>query len=199
MVDPLVDPNLVLPSLALHDGELTLRTWSADDAADLNAAVAESLEHLRPWMEWTAGEPQTLAQRREWILQCERDRVAGRELILGMFSDGGVAGGCGLHQRLSVGGLEIGYWTHAAFLRRGLATAASRLLTSAAFSLPGISFVEIHHDKANVASRGVPRRLGFELVGEGPAPPSAPAEIGIECRWRMERSAWLQRHPSSRS
>jgi len=43
-----------------------------------------------------------------------------------------------------------------------------RLLTDAAFQIPGIERVEIHHDKANVASSGVPRKLGFELVEEVP-------------------------------
>jgi RimJ/RimL family protein N-acetyltransferase len=57
--------------------------------------------------------------------------------------------------------LEIGYWIHAGFLRRGLATRVSCLLTDAAFTVAGIERVEIHHDKANVASAGVPRRLGF--------------------------------------
>jgi RimJ/RimL family protein N-acetyltransferase len=193
MVGRLTDPGLILPALVLRDGDLTLRTWSADDAAGLNAAVADSLEHLRPWMEWIAAEPQTVPQRRRWILQCERDRAAGGPMFLGMFVDDAVAGGCGLHPRVGAGGFEIGYWVRAGFLRRGLATAAGRLLTSAAFSLPGISFVEIHHDKANVASGGVPRKLGFELVDEAPEPPLAPGGVGIECRWRMERAVWEQR------
>ena len=198
MVGPLTARGLVLPPLVLRDGELTLRPWSVDDAPALAAAVADSVEHLRPWMEWIAAEPQTVAQRRRWIAQCERDRAAGGALVLGAFAGAGagVAGGCGLHQRLGSGGLEIGYWIHPGFLRRGLATAASRLLTSAAFRLPGISFVEIHHDKANVASGGVPRKLGFELVGETPEPPTAPGEMGIECRWRIERDVWLRQHPS---
>lgn len=185
-------PDFVIPALDLRDGNLALRPWSPADAPALSAAVAESLEHLRPWMEWIAGEPQTLAQRRAWIVQCERDRAAGGALVLGTFLDGAVAGGCGLHRRIGDGGLEIGYWTHSAFLRRGVATAASRLLTTAAFTIPGISFVEIHHDKANVASGGVPRKLGFELVGEAPDTPTAPGEIGIECRWRMRRAVWLR-------
>jgi RimJ/RimL family protein N-acetyltransferase len=49
-----------------------------------------------------------------------------------------------------------------------------------------ITHVEIHHDRANVASAGVPRKLGFRFVGEYPAAPSAPAEAGIEWRWRLD-------------
>jgi len=194
----LTDQGLVLPDLVLRERRTTLRTWSVADAEALGAAIAASIEHLRPWMGWVAAEPQTVAARRAWILECERDRLAGGSLVLGVFFDGAVAGGCGLHRRLEAGGLEIGYWIHPAVLRRGLATTAGRLLADAAFALPEISFVEIHHDKANVASGGVPRKLGFELVAEEPRQPEAPGEIGIECRWRMERVAWTRalRHPS---
>ncbi len=60
-------------------------------------------------------------------------------------------------------GLEIGYWIHPAFIGRGLATAAARLVTEAAFSVPGIDRVEIHHDRANEISGAIPRKLGFTL------------------------------------
>jgi RimJ/RimL family protein N-acetyltransferase len=63
-------------------------------------------------------------------------------------------------------------------------------LIDAAFSVPGIDRVEIHHDKANQASAGVPRKLGFRWLGEESDEPEAPAEVGIECRWRMDRDAW---------
>jgi len=114
-------------------------------------------------------------------------------MIVGAFLDGRIAGGGGLHHRIGEGGLEIGYWIHPAFLRRGLATRTAGLLTDAAFTVPGITRVEIHHDKANRASAGVPGKLGFQWVGESSDEPEAPAEIGIECRWRMEKGAWLAR------
>jgi RimJ/RimL family protein N-acetyltransferase len=96
-----------------------------------------------------------------------------------------------LHRRLGPGALEIGYWTHPKFLRRGIASAAARLLTDAAFALPAIEYVEIHHDKANLASRGVPERLGYEFIGERPDATAAPAELGVDCTWRMSRERWL--------
>jgi RimJ/RimL family protein N-acetyltransferase len=77
-------------------------------------------------------------------------------------------------------------------VRRGIATAAARLLTDTAFALPGVEYVEIHHDRANAASRAVPRRLGYELVGERPDPREAPAEVGIDCTWRIARAAWIE-------
>lgn len=61
---------------------------------------------------------------------------------MGIFRDGAAVGSCGLHRRVGPGGLEIGYWIHPAVLRRGLATEAARLLTDAAFSVPGIDRVD---------------------------------------------------------
>jgi RimJ/RimL family protein N-acetyltransferase len=50
--------------------------------------------------------------------------------------------------------------------------------------------VEIHHDRANLASEGVPRKLGFSLVGDRPRPAAAPAESGTFRIWRMTRDLW---------
>ena len=86
--------------------------------------------------------------------------------------------------------LEIGYWIHTAVLRRGLATAVAALLTDAALSVPEITHVQIHHDKANAASAGVPRRLGYRFVGEEPDGVQAPAEAGIDVTWSIEAAEW---------
>ena len=116
-------------------------------------------------MAWIAEEPLPLDRRKAMIDEWERDWVQGGDVVLGVFLDGRIAGGCGLHRRIGADGLEIGYWTHAAFLRRGVATRVAQALTDAGLALPGITRVEIHHDKANQASAGVPRGLGFEWLG----------------------------------
>lgn len=181
---------VVLPERIEGTGGLLLRRWVPDDAEALARAVTESAEHLRPWMAWIAFEPVPLEQRRARIEEWEREWSEGGDVILGVFLDGRVAGGCGLHHRIGAGGLEIGYWIHSVLLRRGLATWTARTLTDAAFAVPGIDRVEIHHDKANLASAGVPRKLGFEWLGESRDEPEAPGEEGIECRWRVEKAAW---------
>ena len=179
-----------LPQRLTGAGDLILRRWFADDAEALAAAVTDNLAHLRPWMGWTAREPMTLAARRAMLTGWERSWDAGGDAGFGVFLDGRIVGSCGLHDRIAPDGLELGYWIARDFTRRGLATEATRLLTDAALSMPQITHVEIHHDKANIASAGVPRRLGFAFVGEEPDEPEAPAEIGIECRWRMDREHW---------
>ena len=140
-----------------------------------------------------AHEPNTLKQRRTMLVEWERAWLTGGDVVLGIFVDDQVAGGCGLHRRLGPSGLELGYWVHTSYVGHGLATTVARLLTDAAFSVPGITHVEIHTDKANVASSAIARRLGFGFLGETPVEPTAPSELGIECRWRMDRAAWPPR------
>ena len=182
-------PLTVLPERI--DGEgIVLRRWLETDADAIAQAVTESLEHLRPWMAWASEEPQTIEQRRALIARWEREWAEGGDAVYGIFVEGAVAGGCGLHRRRGPRTLEIGYWIHRDFTRRGIATAVSRMLTAAAFAVPEIEHVEIHHDKANVASAGVPRRLGFTLVEEQPDERVAPAEIGVDCTWRIHREQW---------
>jgi ribosomal-protein-serine acetyltransferase len=179
----------ILPERIEGHGIL-LRRWVLDDAEALSRAVAESGDHLRPWMPWMAHEPSTSEQRRTRLVEWDRAWRSGGDVVLGIFVDGEVAGGCGLHRRLGPAGLEIGYWVHPSYVGHGVATAVARLLTDAAFSVPGITHVEIHADKANAASSAIARRLGFRFLGESPDERTAPAELGIDCGWRMDRSAW---------
>jgi RimJ/RimL family protein N-acetyltransferase len=74
-----------------------------------------------------------------------------------------------------------------------LATEVARQLCERAFADPAIDRVEVHHDRANVASAGVPRKLGFELVGDTPRAPQAPGEEGVERVWRVSRAGWTAR------
>ena len=182
-----------LPEL-LEGRGVVLRRWRESDAEAFETAVAQSAEHLRPWVAWMADEPLQLDQRRAILAQREQEWSDGGDVALAVIAEGRVAGSCGLHRR-GPGTLEIGYWIHPSFLRRGLATAASALLTDAAFTVAGIDHVEIHHDKANVASAGVAQRLGFEFVGEQPTEQPAPSDSGIGCTWRVSRSAWLAQRP----
>jgi ribosomal-protein-serine acetyltransferase len=167
-----------------------LRHWRAEDADAQARAIQESLDHLRPWMPWAAEEPKPLGERLAMIRGWEAERRAGTGEYLAVWLDGDLVGSCGLHRRIGPSGLEIGYWIHPGHLRRGLATDVARQLCERAFADPAVDHVEIHHDRANVASGGVPAKLGFELVGDTPRPPQAQGEEGVERVWRLTRAAW---------
>ena len=173
--------------------EFVLRRYLQDDAPALAVAVGESLEHLRPWMPWIALEPATLKDREKLMAGWDRDWVEGTQYSFGMFRGGRVVGGAGLMRRIDEHGLEIGYWVHADFVGRGFATCAAEALTTLGLSLPGVTHIEIHHDKANVVSGRIPRKLGFVMVGERAAKIEAPGETGVNLVWRTDRATWAKR------
>src|SRR5271169_2791467 len=173
------------PEDLLEYGPVTLRRHRADDLDAVFQAVTESLDHLRPWMPWAAN--YTRESAAEFLAKSARDWADGTEYGYAILADSVLAGGCGLMSRIGPGGLEIGYWVHRAWTRRGLATAASAALVDQAFRLPGVDRVEIVHDELNVASGGVPRRLGFTEVERRSMEVSAPAGTGIGVVWQLVR------------
>ena len=185
----LIEPDDRLPD-RMESGGVLLRRWVVDDVPELNRAVEESLDHLRPWMPWVALEPLSIEARRDLVQLWDREETEGAGTVFGIFVDNQIAGGTGLHRRIGPRGFEIGYWVHPRSTGRGVATTAARLLTDAAFSVPSTTHVEIHHDKANIASGAVPRRLGYRFVGERSDEVAAPGEAGIDCCWRVERDDW---------
>lgn len=170
---------------------LQLRCWKAEDATTLNAAVLESIDHLRPWMPWIEFEPLTVDEREQLIVGWENDRLAGGDAIYGVFDgDGTVVAGCGLHRRAGPECLEVGYWVHIDHTGRGFATELTRYLTDAAFTVEGIERVELKIDQANTASGRVPDRLGFARGETTSIRIAAPGEKGIECCWFVDREDW---------
>lgn len=159
--------------------DVAIRRLLVDDAETVHEAIIESLDHLRPWMPWVCKEPLTIEERVEWI--------RGVTESVGIFVGDTFVGGTGLHDRISPSGREIGYWVRVGWTGRGIATEASRQMMNRAFSIAEVDHVEIHHDKANIASARVPDKLGFSLIREVPDEIAAPGECGISCEWRRDR------------
>ena len=173
----------------LQVGEYLVRKYELSDAQALVQAVTESLEHLRPWMPWIKFEPQSVGQREELIATWGDAWENRSEFVMGIFLGDRVVGGTGLHLRGDVNTVEIGYWVHADFQGRGIASLVSDALTQAAFSLwSEIDAIEIIHDEANSASGRVPARLGFQHVATERRTPEAPGESGVLCRWVKKRA-----------
>lgn len=181
---------LEAPPAELPAAAVILRRSSPADTDALVEAVNASLEHLRPWMPWAQ-----VAATTESIgtfLAGANDSWDARIEFQYLITEPGsptILGCCGLHARLGIGALEIGYWVHAGHVRRGLATTAARALTSAGLRLSGVSRVEIHCDAANRASAGVPRRLGYRLDRIENRPPTTPGETDDHMIWVYEPPA----------
>ncbi|MEW5827105.1 MAG: GNAT family N-acetyltransferase [Candidatus Bipolaricaulota bacterium] len=142
---------------------LVLRCWEPRDAKLLKEAIDSSLDHLRPWMPWVEGEPESLEAKTQRLRTFRGEFDLDRDYIFGILSrDERLAiGGTGLHTRLEPGALEIGYWIRASHVGQGLATEASAALTRVAFECVGVTRVEIHCRPDNFASAAVPQKLGF--------------------------------------
>jgi len=173
------------PDEVIETGAATLRRYRADDLDALMTAMGESYDHLRPWSPWVIG--YSRESEAGFLAGAERGWRDGTVYNWAIVVDGVLAGGISLMARIGAGGLEIGYWVHQAYTRRGLATAAAAAMVEQAFRLPGIHRVEIVHDELNVASGGVPRKLGFTEAGRRPLEIRPPAGTGIGVVWRLVR------------
>lgn len=178
------------PPAELPADPVILRKSSRADTDALVEAVNNSLEHLRPWMPW-AQIAATTESIGSFLADANASWQARTEFQYLITEPGSptILGCCGLHARLGIGALEIGYWVHVGHVRRGLASTAASALTSAGLRLPGVSRMEIHCDAANHASAGVPRRLGYRLERIENRPPTAPRETDAHMIWVYEPPA----------
>ena len=153
-------------------------------AEALADAVNESLDHLRPWMDWAqepvSGESYELMVP-EWHSNWER-RSDFQYIITRKQR---VVGGIGVHDRIAPCALEIGYWLHPAATGEGIITRTAERLTAELFEFPEVVRLVIRCDKGNLASAAVPRRLGFQLIRELDQAPVTPGNTGRYLEWEL--------------
>jgi RimJ/RimL family protein N-acetyltransferase len=185
---------VTLPDV-LPAGAVDLRRWRAEWAEAVVAALAVSIDELRPWMPW-AQEVPSLDEERKVLADGDaafaRGDAYGFVVVEHDGRTGGdeVVGGCGLHPRVAPDAIEIGYWIRTDRWGRGYASAAAAALTDAAFAHLEVARVEIQMDRANVRSAAVPRRLGYRLVREEEREPFAPGHTGVTLVWEVGRDEW---------
>jgi ribosomal-protein-serine acetyltransferase len=182
------------PPVEIQGLRVVVRRYCLADAVELHQAIVDSVEHLAPWMPWAAFEPLELSDRERLITGWLERWEQGEDFNFGVFEEGLLVGGCGLHRRIGPNALELGYWTRAGATGRGVASDTARCLVEGAFSMAGVDYVEVHHDAANVASRRIPERLGFSFVEEREDIVAAPAEVGLDWVWRLDRRDWSKHH-----
>lgn len=173
----------------LQRGGLMLRLWEPEDAPAMAACISDNLQWLARFMPWVGEEPLRPQRRLALIRDWREQFAAGLDATYGIWLEGAVAGGCGLHQRIGPGGLEIGYWVDQRVARRRVAATSAALLTLAALDAVGVDRVEIRHAVENEASSGVPRLLGYRHIGQMSGEPLVAGLSGAQQVWRLTADA----------
>jgi ribosomal-protein-serine acetyltransferase len=176
----------------VSNSQLELRRWSVDELDALLAAVELSFDELHTWMIWAATMP-TRSQMHDVITDdiTRFDSNERWQYFVIERSTGELVGAAGLHRRGAPEELEIGYWIRSDRTRRGYATQAAGLLTTAAFDASTqIARVNISMDATNHASAAVPMKLGFTRQGEHERDVVTPGHSGRGAMWTMVRRDW---------
>ncbi len=154
---------------------LVLRPYVPADGPALFAAIDSSRDTLLPWMPWAATQHRSVAdslasieafaRARADLLDPEHNAIFG--FVVGVFDGAELVAGTGFN-RVDPGAhnAEIGYWVRADRRRRGIATRAAAVMLSWIFTAQrdsGFGFRRAHifAARANVASCGVPDKLGL--------------------------------------
>ncbi|WP_394616874.1 GNAT family N-acetyltransferase [Lentzea sp. JNUCC 0626] len=166
---------------------MKLRRLTEVGADDLFRAVEESRDHLRPWSPWLTN-GYTMADAEGYLRVAAEGWENGTLFPHAIMVDDEIAGLVAANRK-GPDLVEIGYWVHAAHVRQGLATAATAALVEFSFGLDGVRRVQIWHDEANVASSGVPRRLGFTEIDRRTPPRETPIgnRVGVDVVWELRR------------
>lgn len=160
-----VPPHLTLIPLfdALRGERVIARPYRPEDASALYEAVAESRDHLRPWLPF-ADEHQRVEESLDYILRASAQWLLRETMPVALVdaASGRLVGGGELHPHdWDARVFEIGYWVRASAQGHGYVTEAARLLTGFAFERLAANRVFIQCDARNTRSAAVPERLGF--------------------------------------
>ncbi len=161
--DPRATTALV-PWPRLDDGHLTVRAFEPDDAA----AVADACRdpEIAHWIH-RLPVPYSLDDAERFVAGARRTLVSGEQIRLAVAdaATGEVLGSVSLEPSWQLGLAEVGYWVKREARRRGVATAAARLLIRWAFEELGLERLELATYPGNVASQHLAESLGFRREG----------------------------------
>ena len=166
MTDPLLFP---LPAY-LETQRLLLRSFRAEDAPALFAALTESIVELRShlwFLPWVAEEPTPQSAE----IRCRRAEAnfllrADLPYLAFERASGRLVASIGLHRTdWSLPKTEVGYWVRTSEAGKGFASEGVAALTAWALQSLGAKRVELVTDEQNTGSRRVAERCGFRLEG----------------------------------
>jgi len=151
----------------LTDGQLMLQAWRDTDAAELHAAVRESVASVGRWLPWCRAD-YGMEQTQAWTAHCGEAWRTGEQFafVVRDTATGELLGGCGLNQlNPAHRSANLGYWVRSSRQGMGVAVAAARLVARFGFAELGLVRIEIVALPDNHASRRVAEKLGAWFEG----------------------------------
>ncbi len=154
----------------LRGERVLLRGYRLEDAAEAQAAIAESRDHIRRFEDF-ADDFQTVEEMADRIVRRQARWLLRDDFSMGIWHvhTGRYLGGLGLRPTIeggwSVPAFALGYWVRASEQGYGYISESVRLITAYALDTLRGARVEIRCDARNVRSARVARRCGFELEG----------------------------------
>lgn len=144
-----------------------IRRFRPDDAPFLLEAVRESVEELCAFMTW-CHPGYSLEDSRSFIAKCNSDWELRQQYNFAIIDpeDKTLLGSIGLNRIDQAHKCaNIGYWVRRSHTRRGVATAATRLITRFGLEELGLHRLELLIPRANAASQRVALKAGAALEG----------------------------------
>lgn len=161
-----IDPILLSIPESFESDRLLIRAPLWGDGLQLNKAIRESNEELRPWMPWAQNVP-TPEESEINIRRGRLEFLDRTDLRLLLFSKetGQLVGSSGLHRMdWQARKFEIGYWVRTSFGGKGYITEAVEAITQYAWRELNANRVEIRCDTSKkFSSSGT---LGFYAGGD---------------------------------
>jgi RimJ/RimL family protein N-acetyltransferase len=153
--------------IELTDGSVLLRPYRINDVARQYEAARESIAEVSVWLPWCYTD-YSIEESQTWVeAQAEAwEKGTAYDFTITDPGNGLFLGGCGLNNIDPAGRMaNLGYWARTSQTKRGVATAATRLLAQFGFKELGLLRVELVIAVGNKASQRVAEKAGATREG----------------------------------
>ena len=153
--------------IRLTDGVVLLEPYRIGDTDRLYQAVRESVAEVSVWLPWCHAD-YSIKESRAWVeSQAEVwEKGTDYDFVITDAKDGSFLGGCGLNHIDQANRIaNLGYWVRTSRTKRGVASAAVRLLAQFGLGKLKLNRIEIVVAVGNKASQRVAEKVGATREG----------------------------------
>ncbi len=153
--------------IRLTDGVVLLEPYQIGDVERLYQAARESVTEVSVWLPWCHAD-YSIEEGRAWLESRAEawEKGTAYDFAITDVRDGSFLGGCGLSDIDQANQIaDLGYWVRTSRTKRGVASAAVRLLAQFGLSKLKLNRIEIMAAVGNKASQRVAEKVGARREG----------------------------------